>query len=157
MEIAENNAPKIWDRTAVVELLNRSDKAVAKALWTIYQRQTSTEQNSKKTIERNNRGFNSHEARFLSDVANRLPRYDFNLTRRQLSKVRPMILKYWRQLLEEIEAKGGIVDYAKSPKDDFANSFNDEPAISQHTDIAASPISEVVAPPDRPANYGMFG
>jgi hypothetical protein len=100
---------KVWDRESVIDLIDTSKAALAKALWTIYQRQTADEQREQATRVANSRGFNSRDAQFLSDVARKLPAYSFNLTDRQVAKVRPMMRKYWRQLLEEIELKGGAV------------------------------------------------
>jgi hypothetical protein len=103
------DSAQIWDRDSVIHLIDTSKAALAKALWTIYQRQTTDEQRDQATRVANGRGFNSRDAQFLSDVARKLPAYSFNLTDRQVAKVRPMMRKYWRQLLEEIELKGGTV------------------------------------------------
>jgi hypothetical protein len=125
------DSAKVWDRDAVIHLINTSKPALAKALWAIYQRQTTDEQRDQTTRVANGRGFNSRDAQFLSDVARKLPLYDFNLTDRQMAKVRPMMRKYWRQLLEEIAAKGGRV--AMSPKREMAIARENERAIPQET------------------------
>lgn len=100
---------KVWDKDAVQHLIATNDNALAKALWNIYQRQTASERSAQTTLEHNGRGFNSNDAEFLSSVASALPRWNFHMTPRQIAKVRPMMKKYWRQLLEEIELKGGAV------------------------------------------------
>ncbi|MCK1543366.1 hypothetical protein IVB12_15730 [Bradyrhizobium sp. 179] len=135
------DSAKVWDRDAVIHLINTSKPALAKALWTIYQRQTADEQRTQTTNVRNKRGFNSNDAQFLSDVARKLPLYDFNLTDRQMAKVRPMMRKYWRQLLEEIERKGGAV--VKSPKRAKAIGRESERAIPRET----APVRREIANP----------
>lgn len=97
---------KVWGRDEVVALLMRDDpvgkRAVTRALELLYKRQTATEQATLSTSERNGRGFNSRDAEFLSDIARKLPRYNGNMTRRQWMAVRDRLVKYWRQILEEI-------------------------------------------------------
>jgi hypothetical protein len=174
-ELATNS--KVWDKGAVQALIATNNKALAKALWNIYQRQTSDEQSRLETTHRNGRGFTGHDARFLSDIAKRLPTYSFNMTPRQVAKVRPMMCKYWRQLLEEIEAKGGQVDYrqgAKSPNSDIADDGEDDLAETPNSEIAAAPQGDIaeainseiteapisgpaISPPtDQPALWGAF-
>jgi hypothetical protein len=118
---------KVWDKDAVQHLISTNNAALAKALWNIYQRQTASEQSALTTLNRNGVGFNSNDAKFLSDIARRLPAYNFNMTPRQIAKVRPMMRKYWRQLLEEIAAKGGAV-CMRAPKGEKAVSLKDEAA-----------------------------
>lgn len=112
---------RIWDRDAVVDLISRNDEALKRALVTLYNRQTPVEQEALQTTEHNGRGFNGRDAGFLSDIARKLPRYGNRMTARQTVAVRKALPKYWRQLLEEIESKGGLVDYgtrmAKEPQD----------------------------------------
>ena len=107
---------KVWDKEAVLALIAVDNAALARSLWNLYQRQTSGERSSQQTIEHNGRGFNSRDAEFLSDVARRLPTYDFNMTPAQRRAVRNRITKYWRQMLEMIEEKGGSVDYGNAKK-----------------------------------------
>ena len=129
---------KIWDKGMVQALIVASDKALSKALWNIFQRQTAAEQSALQTIEHNGRGFTGHDAKFLSDVARRLPAYSFHMTPRQVAKVRPMMRKYWRQLLEDIETKGGSVSYkiANSPKKEIAGSPKPDSAIPPKSESA---------------------
>jgi hypothetical protein len=129
-------AQKVWNRASIVALLDANAAAVSKGLWKLYQRQTSTEQAIDGTVERNGRGFTSHDAPFLSDIAKRLPRYDYRLTARQLAHVRPKLRKYWRQFLEEIEAAGGQVDFGKAPKREIANEPDPEAAMQRMEEIA---------------------
>jgi hypothetical protein len=85
---------KVWDKDAVQHLIATNDAALAKALWAIFQRQTATEQSTLSTVQRNGVGFNSNDAQFLSDIAKRLPRYDFHMTGPQIRAVRPKMRKY---------------------------------------------------------------
>lgn len=105
---------KVWNKASIVELLMQSDAAVVRALKTIYARQTATEQACLSTVEHNGRGFTGVDAQVLSDIAQRLPRYNDRMTPRQMNLVRNKIKKYWRQLLEEVELKGGKVSYKES-------------------------------------------
>ena len=93
---------QVWNKEAIQALLQRSDKAVVQALKTIYARQTATEQRAHQTTDANNRGFTAFDAEVLTDIAQKLPRYNDRLTMGQLKLVRRRIQKYWRQLLEEI-------------------------------------------------------
>lgn len=141
---------KVWDKDAVQQLIAVNDQALAKALWNIFQRQTAAEQSALQTIEHNGRGFTGTDAEFLSDVARRLPRYDFRMTPRQIAKVRPKMSKYWKQLLEVIEEKGGQV-CKKAPKREKAKSSFSETAIPPQSDIAPSSIRP------QPPGYGSWG
>jgi hypothetical protein len=135
MERSMDNA-KVWDKDAVQHLIATNNAALAKALWNIYQRQTASEQSALTTLNRNGVGFNSNDAKFLSDVARRLPAYEFNMTPRQIARVRPMMRKYWRQLLEEIAAKGGAV-CLKAPKRTIGKNPSSQPALMAETEGAA--------------------
>jgi hypothetical protein len=125
------DSAKVWDQAAVQHLIATNDAALAKALWNIYQRQTASEKSAENTQCRNKVGFNSHDAAFLSSVAAKLPRWNFHMTGPQIRRVRPMMKKYWRQLLDEIEAKGGVV--VKTPNRSKANKPENEKAISCET------------------------
>lgn len=130
---------QVWNKQAVHDLLDRSAAAVAKAVLTIYARQTAAEQAIGSTVEHNGRGFSGHDAEFLSSIATRLPQYDNRMTERQLAKVRPLMKRYWKQLLEAIEEKGGQVDL-KAPKASkpAAISLNQDDSVEQA-------ISEIAA------------
>lgn len=95
---------KTWDKESLLALLAKSDQAVVKALITIYNNQTASEQSAQQTHLRNNVGFNSRDAKTLTDIAQRLPRYNNHMTPRQIALVRGRIRKYWRQLLDAIPA-----------------------------------------------------
>lgn len=126
-----NETAKIWDREAVHQLLETNATALARAVLTIYARQTATEQGAGETVESNGRGFSGYDAPFLSDIAVKLPRYDNRMTAGQRARVLPLMKRYWRQILEEIEAKGGQVSYGAATR--AAKSLNREivPAVSR--------------------------
>ena len=106
---------KVWDKAAIHNLLEHSDRAVEQALLRIYARQTAAEQSAHQTIEHNGRGFTGTDAEFLSDLAKGIGVYG-SLTVRQLPHARRKMKKYWRQLLEEVEAKSGAVSFKVSKK-----------------------------------------
>ena len=106
---------KIWTRADIQQLLARNDEAVKRAIVNLYQRQTASEQAHKETRVQNGVGFNARDAEFLTDIAQKLPRYNNNMTPKQLAVARKMLPKYWKQLLEVIEEKGGQVDYRRDP------------------------------------------
>lgn len=135
----------IWDKGRIQALLGRSDKAVVEAIKGLYERQTADEQASGETRVHNGRGFNSRDARFLSDVAQRLPQYGDRMTPKQISVARKMLPKYWRQLLEIAEAKGAQVDYG-------AKSLKSEPAEEPIREIAKAP-----KPQEAPVQHEMWG
>lgn len=103
-------ADRVWNKESILEALATSDKAVAECLQALYQRQTASEQSAMSTHVANGRGFNSRDARFLSDVASRMPRYGNTLTHRQTAAVRKALYKYHRQILEIIAERGGQVE-----------------------------------------------
>lgn len=130
---------KVWDKDAVQQLLERNAAALARAVLTIYERQTAGEKNAKTTSESNGRGFSGHDAAFLSSIAERLPRYDNRLTAAQRARVLPKMKRYWRQLLEEIEAKGGQVHYGVAKRAAISLNRPDK------TGGAAMTVAEAVA------------
>lgn len=100
---------KVWDKAAVHALLDQNPEAVARALMTIYERQTADEQVSEETRHRNGVGFTGRDANWLTDVAKKWQRYGRWASERQCNAVRKSIKKYWRQLLDEIAEKEGAV------------------------------------------------
>ena len=140
---------KIWNKEEVHSLLDRNDTAVIQALRQIFARQTSSEQASKTTKERNGVGFTAYDAKVLTDIASRLPYYNNKMTARQVAYVRKRIKHYWRQLLEIIEASGGKVSYAVSRKSEIAT---DEPVAEEDMDQGMS--AALLA--GKPAQWGLF-
>jgi hypothetical protein len=106
---------KIWTRDAVLELLQRSDDAVKKAI-----RQLAARADE----------LGAEDVGFITDIARKLPLYRDNMTPRQLGRARKILPAYADQLLEEIEAKGGVVDRAaKSLNREAADSLADHLAM----------------------------
>lgn len=147
---------KVWRKDDVLALLDTSDRAVVNAVKGLYARQTEIEQTDKTTRIANGRGFNAKDAPFLSDIAIKLPKYSDRMTPKQLEVARKMLRKYWRQLLELIHEKGGVVEFPTSLKREIADS-----ALNPVEDADAVEASEM--PPELPsiggpvsARWGMF-
>jgi hypothetical protein len=96
--------------TDIVELLRTNDKAVARALVVLNNRQTNAEQSMEATVEHNNRGFRPCHARMGTSMAKFYERNGY-LTEKQIAYWRKTgkqgmrIAIYWRQLLAEAHAK----------------------------------------------------
>jgi hypothetical protein len=89
---------KKWNKEAIIELIDKNDKAVERALIVIYDRQTEEEKEIEQTKDHNGIGFNSIDAEFLTSCAEGLKKYG-KLTIKQIAVVRKRIRKYWKQLL----------------------------------------------------------
>jgi hypothetical protein len=142
---------QVWTKERVYTLLDQSDAAVVRALQQIYSRQTESERCSLATVASNGVGFNAHDAKILSDIARRLPYYNNKMTPRQMTMVRRMIKKYWRQLLDIIAENGGEVSYS-------ANSLKHEIAEVQATAEVEMTPQDLVAAAYKNLNdqYGLF-
>lgn len=101
---------KVWNKKSVQDLLGKSDEAVKRALVHLYNRQTDSEQAIEDTKFRNDIGFTAADAPRLTSIAKFYLSRKF-LSPKQVSLVRRRIFKYWKQMLQEIESKGGKVDY----------------------------------------------
>lgn len=101
---------KLWTKNDIINLLDTSDKAVTRALSCIYNKQTDEEKNAEHTHKANKVGFSSFDAEYLSSCAKFAERAGF-LTANQLHRVRPKIKKYWRQLLNDMKARGYNVSF----------------------------------------------
>ena len=95
----------------IVNLLATNDKAVCRALVVLNKRQTYDEQVSENTKHLNGRGFRPAHARMGTSMANFFTRNGY-LTPKQIAYWRrpmktgtPRIAIYWKQLLEEAQAK----------------------------------------------------
>ena len=106
---------EVWDKEAVNRLLSDNDKAVARAVLTVYRNQTESERATKCTKENNGVGFTSVDAEILTNIAKFYQQTGF-LTPRQLDIARNKMKKYWRQLLAEIERNGRPVSYKTTVK-----------------------------------------
>lgn len=88
---------KIWTVEEVKVLLAESDKAVARAILAIYNRQTEDEKAIKETSESNGVGYNGVDANFMSSLAQFYQSKGF-LTAGQVKYGRKAIMKYAGQL-----------------------------------------------------------
>jgi hypothetical protein len=97
----------MWTKESIIQLLDRSDKAVERAIVAIYNRQTEDEQNSSSTTHRNGRGFNGFHARSGTYYAKWILS-GRHLTGTYLIKARAMSKHYVAQLLEEAQQKFSV-------------------------------------------------
>ena len=98
-------------KTEIIKLLETNDKAVARAVFVLNERQTFDEQNSETTVHHNGVGFTGADARMGTSMAKFYARSGF-LTEKQIAYWRKpnkngvmRIAKYAGQLLEIAEAK----------------------------------------------------
>lgn len=103
-------APVVWDKAKVQKLLAENDKAVARALLLVYARQTASEQAAEATTEHNGVGFAALDAEILSSFAKFYKRAGF-LTAKQMAVARKKVMKYWRQILNDMAGRGYTVVY----------------------------------------------
>lgn len=96
---------------SILKLLGTNDKAIARALVVLNQRQTFTEQNAEATINHNMRGFRPCHARMGTSMA-KFFEHNGYLSPKQISywrrpmKNAPMRIGiYWKQLQEEAQIK----------------------------------------------------
>jgi hypothetical protein len=101
---------QIWTKESIQQLIKTNDAAVSKAILALYARQTAAERSSEHTQVENGIGFNRIDAPFLTSIAKALPRWNNHMTPRQIAKARPMLLKYWRQLLEIAGERGAQIE-----------------------------------------------
>lgn len=90
---------KEWTRKEICALLVARDDAVERGIVRIYQGQTDDEKSAGSTKHKNNRGFNTTDARYGTYLA-RWVLDGKSLTGKYLSDARGMCLKYSRQLVE---------------------------------------------------------
>lgn len=101
---------KVWDKAAIQELVLTNDNAAVKALLVIYSHQTQSEQACENTTDSNGVGFTAFDAEILTSFAQFYQSAGF-LTRKQMELLKKRIVKYWRQLLQAVEARGQEVSY----------------------------------------------
>lgn len=90
---------KVWTKDDIKNLLKVNDRAVARAVYAIYKRQTDDEKFCDDTHESNGVGFNKFDAEILSNLA----RYFFQhgyLSTKQTEVARKRIVKYAGQLAD---------------------------------------------------------
>lgn len=89
----------MWTKERIHALLDKNPQAVWRAVLAIYERQTPSEQSAKTTTVHNNMGFSAFDARFLTEMAQKVRR-GYHMTDRQLAVTRNKIKRYHRQLVE---------------------------------------------------------
>lgn len=93
------------NKSAIIELLKQNDKAVARALVVLKDRQTSSEQTAKSTFVDNGEGFRPCHARIGTAMAQFYEKHGY-LTERQVAYWRKegkqgmRIAIYWKQLIQ---------------------------------------------------------
>lgn len=95
---------KVWTKEEILNLINRSDTAVERAIIAIFKRQTDAERVQEVTAVHNNRGFLPYHARRGSYYAKWIMSGK-HLTGDHLAKARSMAVKYTRQLAEDANNK----------------------------------------------------
>jgi hypothetical protein len=91
-------------RDSIKLLLSTNDEAVKRAIAAITARQTSQEVRAQATIDRNGRGWNGLDAKFMTSLAAQLLVNNW-LSPRQLVVARRKLMKYAGQLLAVIAEK----------------------------------------------------
>jgi negative regulator of sigma E activity len=89
-------------KAQIQKLIDTDDKAVARAVVRIYQRQTASEQRAEHTHLNNSIGFNAPDAKYLTFAAKYVLR-NGALTGEHIDRVRAKIRRYWKQLAEIAE------------------------------------------------------
>lgn len=88
---------KVWTEEEIKNLVQTNDKVLYGALKKLYAQQTADEKYIGGTKEKNGRGFNSLDAKFLTSVSEFLIKNGF-LTYKQKLAVRKKLVKYNKQL-----------------------------------------------------------
>lgn len=97
---------KIYTKADIANLLMNNDKAIARALVALNNRQTTQEQSAQTTIVSNGRGFTGADARIGTSMAEfytkfgRLSEKQIQYWRKPNAKGTPRIVKYAGQLAE---------------------------------------------------------
>lgn len=97
MQANEPDTKRVWSEEEVKELIQTNDKVLYGALKKLYAEQTAEERKAGETRSRNNAGFNSVDAKFLTSVAEFLNKTGF-LTEKQKVITRKKLVKYNKQL-----------------------------------------------------------
>jgi DNA-binding protein Fis len=103
-------AARVWSKAEVIGLVARNDKAVERALATLFDRQTPTEQETESTGIHNGVGFNAVDAPLLSSFAKQIARSN-RVEGQRLSPVqrewaRKKLRKYGAQLTRIANGEG---------------------------------------------------
>lgn len=131
-------------KAEIVKLLETNDKAIARALVVLNNNQTTAEQRSESTINRNGEGFRPAHARMGTSMAEFYQKRGF-LSPKQIAYWRVKdkngdmrLAIYWRQLAEAAEAKKAT-QVAKPVAQPVATSV---PVSEVHEDIRMKNFAE---------------
>ena len=91
------NTTKRWTEEEIYRLIQTNDTVLYRALMQLYKRQTSSEQRTRTTKERNGRGFNAPDANFLTSLSVYYLNHGY-LTFNQRIVARRKMAKYTKQL-----------------------------------------------------------
>jgi len=120
----------MWTKDTIVELLNKNDRAVERAILCLFDRQTSDEKVDSITKHYNNRGFCPCHAVRGTKMA-RWILSGRHLTGWHLAKAREITLRYTRQLVEQAQInqahKAGTITAQKQ----FQNTLFEEQSMQQ--------------------------
>lgn len=105
--------PGTWTRSKVQALIDARDDAAIRALLAVYAKQTDAEKNLDHTSEENSMGFSKFDAEILTSFAKQYNRSGY-LTEKQMAICRNRMKRYWKQLLDDIKAKGLPVCYTRT-------------------------------------------
>lgn len=92
----------LWTPDKIKELLEKSDKAVCRAILVIYDYQTEDEQAQGTTKYWNHVGFGGADVELLSSYAKGIKKYG-GLTEKQMPYARKKIKKYSKQIIEHMQ------------------------------------------------------
>jgi hypothetical protein len=98
-----------YTKEIIQEKIKSDDRWVVRSLEVLYDRQTRDEQETKSTNHNNGRGFNGTDSYILSSFTEQIKKKKDRgiregfLSEKQLEISRKKLLKYWRQIQEEIE------------------------------------------------------
>lgn len=92
-------ASKIYTVEEIWDLVMKNDYFVMACLSKMLDRQTTDEQRAETTKYANGRGFNAHDAKFLTSLAIQARTYR-HLSPKQLAYARKSLYKYRKQLCE---------------------------------------------------------
>ena len=98
---------KEWNNERIIELLNKNDDAVIRALMLIYSFQTDAEKSNNNTSVLNGKGFNKYDAIKLAPFIKFYNDRNF-LSKKQIEYVRKNIKKYSNQILLYMQNKQAV-------------------------------------------------
>lgn len=94
---------KQWTREEIWSNIQKYDKWLVRSIIALYELQTETEKRTKRTINRNNVGFNATDDDFLTSLAESAIKWEkkngeLSLSPGQKEAARPLMKKYCAQL-----------------------------------------------------------